>query len=93
MHTRHGQGATQGLKKDHERYTHVDRAPVKMGSNVIIVANTVACRGVVIEHRSVVGAGSMVAEGTRIKSGGIWVDSPAGPVGRLKETEDRGECT
>jgi len=75
---------TQGLEKDHEGYTHLDRAPVRIGDNVFIGANTVVCKGVVIEDKSVVGAGSVVTEGTRIRSGQIWGGSPARPIGRLK---------
>jgi acetyltransferase-like isoleucine patch superfamily enzyme len=76
--------AIQGLEKDHENYTHVDRAPVKIGNNVYIGANAVICKGVTIEDRAVVAAGAVVLERTRIKTGEIWAGVPARKVGELK---------
>jgi len=85
--------ATQGLEKDHENYTHVDRAPVRIGNNVYIGANTVVCKGSVIGDRSVVGAGSVVTDDTKIGEGEVWAGSPAKLVGRLKSSESREKRT
>ena len=52
--------ATTNISKDLENRTHIDRAPVKIGNNVFIGANSVILKGVTIGDRAIIGANSVV---------------------------------
>jgi len=43
--------------------------------------------GAVVGHRSILGPGSLLKEGTRIPSGELWEGSPAKFVRKLTEEE------
>ena len=61
-------------KKDEQNGTHIDRAPVKIGNNVQIGANSIVLKGVTIGDNVVVGAMSLVKDD--IPSNSIAVGNP-----------------
>jgi len=73
--------AIEGLKKDHIRYSHVDRAPVKIGNNVYIGANGVILKGVTIGDHAVIGAGSVVTRD--VPSYAVVAGVPAKIIGKV----------
>lgn len=52
--------AHEGLEKDHVNYSHVDRSPVYIGSNVFIGANSTILKGVSIGDKAIIGANTLV---------------------------------
>jgi len=73
--------AIEGLKKDHVRYSHVDRAPVKIGNNVYIGARVVILKGVTIGDHAVLGAGAVVTRD--VPSYRVAAGFPAKIVGKV----------
>lgn len=67
------------------RYNHVELAPTKIGDFVFIGENATILQGVEIGHHSVIGAGAVVKEGTRIPPYSLVVGVPAKVVRSLKE--------
>ena len=53
------------------------KSPARIGNNIFIGANAVILRGVTIEDKAIVGAGSVVLENTHIKSGEVRAGVPA----------------
>ena len=49
-----------GLKKDIENGTHINRAPVKIGNNVQIGANSIIVKGIEIGNNVIVGALTLI---------------------------------
>lgn len=49
-----------GVEKDSKKGTHIDRAPVKIGNNVQIGANSTVLMGVTIGNNVIIGANSLV---------------------------------
>lgn len=74
--------AVLGLEKDPGRRSHVDRAPVKIGDNVFIGANSVVLKGVTIGNNVVVGALTLVNRD--IPDNSVAVGNPARIVGKAK---------
>mgnify|MGYP006269235355 CR=1 FL=1 len=72
----------EGLKKDRIRYTHIDRAPVRIGNNVYIGANAVIVKGVTVGDYCVVGAGAVITKDLPAYS--VAVGVPAKIVGRVE---------
>lgn len=58
------------------RYNKVDRAPVKIGDYVFIGENATILKGVLIGHHSVIGAGTVVKENTKIPPYSLVVGVP-----------------
>lgn len=73
------------LKKDRKNYTHIDRAPVKIGNNVFIGANSVILKGVTIGNKVIIGALSLVNKD--IPDNSIAVGNPAKIVGKVQIVE------
>lgn len=71
-----------GLEKDREGGSHLDRAPVTIGDNVFIGANTVVRKGVTIGEQSIIGAGSVVTKDIPPRS--VAVGSPATVIGTVE---------
>lgn len=67
------------------RYNRVDRAPTKIGDYVFIGDNALILKGSEIGHHSVVGAGTVVGENTKIPPYSLVVGFPARVVRNLKE--------
>lgn len=57
----------------------LSHAPIVIGDHATIGAKAVVLPGVTIENQAIVAAGAVVAKGTHIKSGEIWVGIPARP--------------
>lgn len=66
------------------RYPHVDRAPTQIGDYVFIGENATILKGVEIGHHSVIGAGTVVKEGTRIPPYSLVVGVPGKIVRNLR---------
>lgn len=62
------------LEKDIENGTHIQRAPVKIGNNVQIGANSIILMGVTIGDNVIIGAGAVVKD--NIPSDCIAVGNP-----------------
>jgi acetyltransferase-like isoleucine patch superfamily enzyme len=70
-----------GLEKDHDNYTHIDRAAVTIGDNVYIGANAVVTKGVTIGDHCVIGAGAVVTQSLPARS--VAMGIPARVVGHV----------
>jgi len=70
-----------GLEKDHDNYTHIDRASVTIGDNVYIGANAVVTKGVTIGDHCVIGAGAVVTQSLPARS--VAMGIPARVVGHV----------
>lgn len=66
-------------------YNQVDRAPTKIGDYVFIGENATVLKGVWIGDHSVIGAGSVVKEHTKIPPYSLVVGVPARIVRSLKK--------
>lgn len=76
----------EDLEKDHVNYSHVDRAPVRIGNNVYVGANAVVLKGVTIGDECVIGAGAVVTKDLPPRSVAIGV--PARIEGHVEFTKD-----
>jgi len=74
--------AVLNLKKDDKKGSHVDRAPVKIGNNVFIGANSVILKGVKIGNNVIIGASTVVNKD--VPSNSIAVGNPARVIGKVK---------
>jgi acetyltransferase-like isoleucine patch superfamily enzyme len=72
----------ENLRKDHVNYSHVDRAPVKIGENVYVGANAVILKGVTIGDQCVIGAGAVVTRSLPPRS--VAVGVPARIAGHVE---------
>jgi acetyltransferase-like isoleucine patch superfamily enzyme len=72
----------EGLEKDIENYTHVDRAPVRIGDNVYVGANAIVLKGVSIGDQCIIGAGAVVTKSLPPRS--IAIGVPARVVGHVE---------
>lgn len=70
------------------RYDRVDRSPTDIGDSVFIGANATILRGVTIGHHSIIGAGSLVKEFTRIPPYSLAVGVPARVVRNIQAEVD-----
>jgi acetyltransferase-like isoleucine patch superfamily enzyme len=71
------------------RYNQVDRAPTKIGNYVFVGENATILHGVEIGHHSVIGAGAVVKENTRIPPYSLVVGVPARIIRNLKDEVQR----
>lgn len=69
--------AVQGLEKDHENWTHVDRSSVAIGDYVFVGAGSIILRGTKIGNRAIIGAGSVILENTTVGECELWAGNPA----------------
>ena len=67
------------------RYNQVDRAPTKIGDYVFIGENATILKGTEIGHHSVIGAGAVVKENSRIRPYALVVGVPGRIMRNLKE--------
>ena len=67
------------------RYSQVDRAPVKIGDHVFIGENATILKGVEIGHHSVIGAGTVVKEDTKVPPYSLVVGVPGRIVRNIKK--------
>lgn len=75
----------QGLPKDKTNYSHIDRAPVTIGDNVYIGANSIITKGVTIGHHSIIGALTLVNKSIPPFSIGVGV--PVAVVGDVRKSQ------
>lgn len=66
-------------------FSQVDREPTRIGDFVFIGENATILKGVRIGHHSVIGAGSLVKENTKIPPYSLAVGVPARIVRNLKK--------
>lgn len=66
-------------------YNQVDRAPTKIGDYVFIGENATVLKGTVIGHHTVIGAGALVKENSRIPPYSLVVGVPAKIVRNIKK--------
>lgn len=71
------------------RYRQVDRSPTQIGDYVFIGENATVLRGVKIGHHSVIGAGAVVKENTKIPPFSLVVGVPGRIVRNLKREVER----
>lgn len=71
------------------RYKRVDRTPTKIGDYVFVGENVTILMGARIGHHSVIGAGAVVKEKTRIPPYSLVVGVPAEIVRNLREKAPR----
>jgi acetyltransferase-like isoleucine patch superfamily enzyme len=74
--------AVTGIEKDHEKRSHIDRAPVTIGNNVFIGANSVVLKGVKIGDNVIIGACTLVNKS--IPSNSVVVGNPMRIIGKVK---------
>lgn len=67
------------------RYPKVDRSPTRVGNYVFIGENATVLKGVEIGHHSVIGAGTVVTENTKIPPYSLVVGVPGQIVRNLKD--------
>lgn len=72
----------EGLEKDYENYSHIDRAPVCIGDYTYIGANSIVAKGVTIGDHCIIGAGSVVTH--NIPSYSKAAGAPARVIGEVK---------
>lgn len=77
--------AIENLDKDLEKRKHLDHAPVKIGNNVFIGANSVIVKGVTIGNNVVIGAQTLV--NVDIPDNSIAAGNPIKIIGRIEITE------
>lgn len=78
--------AIENLDKNFQERTHLDYAPVKIGNNVFIGANSIVLRGVTIGNNVIVGAMTLVNK--NIPDNSIAIGNPAKIVGEIKLTKN-----
>lgn len=66
-------------------YNHVDCAPTKVEDYVFIGANATVLMGAEIGHHSVIGAGTVVKENTKIEPYSLFAGVPGRLIRNLKE--------
>lgn len=66
------------------RYNQVDKSPTKIGNYVFIGGNATILKGSAIGHHSVIGAGTVVKENTKIPPYSLVVGVPGQIVRNLK---------
>lgn len=59
----------------------------RIGSRVLIGMGSIVMDGAIVEDEVVIGAGSLVPPGKHLKSGYLYVGSPAKPVRELSDSE------
>lgn len=75
--------ARENLKTDYKNYSHVDQAPVKIGDNCFIGANSTILKGVTIGNRVIIGANSVVNKD--IPADSLAVGNPVKIIKNIKE--------